>query len=247
MQPECSYNLADAIHIWTLPTQAADAVVAKFEQVLASNEIERASRFRFPHLRDSFVIRHGVLRHLLGRYLQLNPAKVLFDYGPNGKPGLNPATGPQFNMTHSAGMAAIALGTDCQIGIDLERIRPLPEMQHIASSYFCPEEVAEIAFLPQHEREPAFFRCWTRKEAYVKAIGEGLSAPLNSFRVTLQADAPARLVHLGGDATAASGWTLHDLNLAPDCTAALAYSGRPRSLSIFQLDDPAELFAPSAV
>jgi len=245
MQTECSYELsARNIHIWTLPTVAADAVVARFEHVLSTDEIEFASRFRFDHLRNSFVIRRGALRHLLGRYEKTDPANIQFNRGPKGKPELKPATGLQFNVSHSGGMAAIALCTHCQIGIDLEKIRPLPEMEDIANRVFCSEEVTEIMSMPQCEQMHAFFRCWTRKEAYVKAIGDGLFAPLNSFRVTVRVDAPVRFVHLGGDATAAAGWTLHDLNLAADYAAALAYCDRPRSISIFPVADPAEFLNP---
>jgi 4'-phosphopantetheinyl transferase len=240
MQTKCSYELSNGtIHIWTLPTTAADAVVAKFEQVLSPDEIEFALRFRFRHLRNSFVIRRGALRYLLGRYKKLEPASIQFNYRSKGKPSLSPADGLQFNMTHSGGIAAIALGAHCQIGIDLEKIRPLPEMQRIANRVFCLEEVTEIMSLPQGERMHAFFRCWTRKEAYVKAIGDGIFSPFNSFRVTVQDNVPARFVYLGGDATASS-LMLHDLNLASDCAAALAYCDGQRSVSIFRVVDPAE-------
>jgi 4'-phosphopantetheinyl transferase len=245
MQTECSYELSGrTIHIWTLPTVATDAVVAKFERVLSLDEIEFASRFRFSHLRNSFVIRRRALRHLLGRYERIDPAKIQFTRGARGKPELKPATGLQFNVSHSGGMAAIALCTQCQIGIDLEKIRPLPEMQDIANRVFCSEEVAEIMSLPQCEQRHAFFRCWTRKEAYVKAIGDGLFAPLNSFRVTMSARRTCTSLSLAGDATAAAGWTLHDLNLATDYAAALAYCDRPRSVSIFPVADPAEFLDP---
>jgi 4'-phosphopantetheinyl transferase len=241
MQKECSYELSGrAIHIWTLPTTAADPVVAKFEQALSADEIERASRFRFSPLRNSFVLRRGALRYLLGRYTKTDPASIQFNYSSRGKPDLKSADGLQFNMTHSGGIAAIALGAHCRIGIDLEKIRPLPEMQRIANRVFCPEEVTEIVSLPQNERVHAFFRCWTRKEAYVKAIGDGIFSPFNSFRVTVLDNVPARFVHLGGDATPAGGWMLHDLNLASNYAAALAYCDLQRSVSIFPVEDSAK-------
>jgi 4'-phosphopantetheinyl transferase len=114
-------------------------------------------------------------------------------------------------------------------------------MQQIANHYFAAEEAAELMLLPENEREPAFFRCWTRKEAYIKAIGDGLSCALDSFQVTFLPNMPSRLIHIGGDRVAAEMWSLHDLCLAPGYAAALAYRDRERSLSIFPIPDLAEL------
>jgi 4'-phosphopantetheinyl transferase len=144
-------------------------------------------------------------------------------------------------MTHSGDMAAFVFTIGCQIGIDLERVRGLSEAQEIANRYFCPDEAAEIMALPPNERERAFFLCWTRKEAYIKAIGDGLSTPLHEFRVTLQPNEPARLVHLARDKEAARVWTLHDLSLASNYAAAIAYRDRQRPLSIIPIVDPREL------
>jgi 4'-phosphopantetheinyl transferase len=241
MHAGCSFQLSNNdVHIWTMPAKASDAVVAQFERVLAEDETERASRFRFSHLRDSFVITHGVLRCLLGRYLGLGPARICFVYGDKGKPAVASAANLQFNLTHSDGMAAVAFTTGCQLGIDAEHIRPLADMQPIADRSFGSEEAAELMLLPENERERAFFRCWTRKEAYIKAIGDGLSCALDSFQVTLLPNMPPRLLHIGGDRIAAEMWSLHDLCLAPDYAAALAYRDRQRSLSIFPIPDLAE-------
>jgi 4'-phosphopantetheinyl transferase len=230
-----------AIDIWILPSHASDAACAKFERVLAPDEKTRAERFRFERLRKSFITTRGALRCLLGSYLSMPPAEVEFRYGSKGKPALAAATDLDFNATHSGDLAGYAFTSGCEIGIDLERIHPLAEMQNIAARFFCREEAAEIASLPPDEREPAFFRCWTRKEAYIKAIGDGLSAPLDEFRVTLHANEPVRFLHLAHDINAAKAWTLHDLPLASGYAAALAYRDLERPLSLFQLTDPAEL------
>jgi 4'-phosphopantetheinyl transferase len=216
-------------------------VAERFGRTLASDEIDRAARFRFRSLRQSFIIARGALRHLLGHYLETQPANIRFSYGSNGKPAITPFVGIQFNMTCSGSLAAIALTADCTIGIDLEQVRPMPDMQQIAERFFCPEEAAEIMSLPLDERERAFFCCWTRKEAYIKAVGEGLSIPLDSFRVTVLPVTPVRFVHCGRDTSAAETWTLHDLSLAPGHAAALAYRDRQRSLSIFPTVGAAEL------
>jgi 4'-phosphopantetheinyl transferase len=241
MHAVCSFQLSNnEVHIWTMPARASGAVVAQFERVLSEDEAKRAARFHFSHLRDSFVITHGVLRHLLAGYLSLDPARICFNHGDKGKPGLASADNLKFNLTHSGGISAIAFTMGCQLGIDAEHIRPIEEMQPIANRYFSAKEAAELMLLPENEREAAFFRCWTRKEAYVKAIGDGLSCALDSFQVTLLPNMPPRLVHIGGDRVAAEMWSLHDLCVAPDYAAALAYRDRKRSLSIFSVPDLAE-------
>lgn len=227
----------EEVHIWTMPTQAAEPTVADLRGVLSSDELERASRFRFPHLASAYVITHGVLRLLLARFLDRDPADISFDYGVHGKPVVSKNDQLHFNLTHSERMAAIAVTTGCALGIDLEHLRPIPDIEEIAGRYFCSEEAAEILPLAPGEREQAFFRCWTRKEAYIKAIGEGLSCALDSFQVTVQADTLARLVHIGDDRVAAARWTLHDLSLTPDYIAALAYPDRRRAVSVLPISD----------
>jgi 4'-phosphopantetheinyl transferase len=231
------------VHIWTLPTTAASATAVMFEPILAPDELDRARRFHFTHLRESFLIARGALRCLLGRYLDLHPKSIQFSYSSKGKPALEAGAHIHFNMTHSGGLAAIAITAGCQIGVDLEQIRPLSDMQQIAARFFCSEETAEIMSLTQGERERAFFCCWTRKEAYVKAIGDGLSAPLDSFRVTVLPDIPAQFVRIGHATADTNAWTLHDLSLGPGYAAALAYRDRQRPLSIFPITDLAELFS----
>ena len=229
--------VADEVHIWTMPTQAPEPVVTELERVLSRDELKRASRFRFPHLTDAYVITHGALRLLLARYLDRDPAGISFENGIQGKPAVSKNRQFDFNLTHSEGMAVVAVTTGCALGIDLERLRSIPDIEEIAGRYFCPEEAAEILPLAPAERDRAFFRCWTRKEAYIKAIGDGLSCPLDSFQVTIQADMPARLVHIAGDRAAAARWTLHDLSLASDYIAALAYPDRQRAVSVFRISD----------
>ena len=208
-----SVTLSGEIHVWTLRIPAAEAVAA-FEQLLSSDERERAARFRFDHLRRSFVITRGALRCLLARYVGQDPAAIHFVYGPKGKPALG---GPiEFNTTHSGDMAAFAFADGCPVGIDLEQIRAVPRMEDIAARFFEPEEHAAIMALPPAQREAAFFRCWTRKEACVKATGEGL----------------------GASPSPAAGWTLCDLAIAPGYAGALAYRDRERSIIDRQFPAP---------
>jgi 4'-phosphopantetheinyl transferase len=232
------------IHVWRFPTRASLNVVAAFEEVLVPHERERAARFRFDHLYASFVIAYGALRHLLGHYLRCNPAELSFEHSVNGKPALTSPSSLRFNMTHSGDLGVIALTLRREIGVDIEQIRPLPDVKHIADHFFCSEEASEVMSAPQAERERAFFRCWTRKEAYIKATGEGLSAALSSFRVIVRPDLPARIVHIQHSAREAAAWTLHDLPLADGYAAALAYRDQPRSLRLFSVAAPEELISP---
>ncbi len=215
----------------------------QFERLLAPDEKERAARFRFDHLRRSFVLARGALRTLLGGYLQTSPVSIEFEYGSKGKPALVAPAPIHFNASHSGGLAVFAFTCGCEIGVDVEKIRPIEEMRNIADHFFCPEEAAELMSLAAEQREYAFFLCWTRKEAYIKALGDGLSAPLNRFRVTMQPNQPARFLHLQGDANAARDWTLHDLHLVSDYAAALAYRDAERPVTALPLTDPARLLS----
>lgn len=226
---------AREVHVWTVCTEASDAITDNFESVLSVDERTRAARLRFDDLRRSFIIKRGVLRHLLARYLGVTPESIRFSYGSSGKPSIALGSNIEFNTTHSGNMAAFAITVGCQVGIDIAQIRPLPEMQAIIDRFFCEEEAAELMSLSPSEREQAFFCCWTRKEAYLKTTGDGLSTQLDEFCVTLRPGETARLVHIARDTSAADAWTLHDLPLMAGYAAALAYRDRPRSLAVFPI------------
>jgi 4'-phosphopantetheinyl transferase len=217
------------VHVWSLWTaEVSNAVVSKFELFLTPDERGRAERFRFENLRHSFVLTRGALRVLLGRYLHVSPAKIQFAYGSKGKPRLAEPGLATFNLSHSGGLAVFGFAASCEIGVDVEEVRPMADMLDIAQRFFCPAEAAELISLPANQRERGFFRCWTRKEAYIKALGEGLSVPLDGFQVTLRPGERASIIHLAGDANAARTWRLYDLELSPGYVGALAYHGVER-------------------
>jgi 4'-phosphopantetheinyl transferase len=199
---------------------------------LSPDEVERADRFRFDQHRRAFVLGRAVLRALVASYLRIAPAEASFTYGPKGKPALGGAACPlSFNVSNSGDLAAYAFTSDCEIGVDIEHSRRLVEIEGIARRFFAPEEVTELMGLSEAERHAAFFNCWTRKEAYIKAVGDGLSVPLDSFQVTLQPGVPARMVALNGNAAAAERWTLHSFTPAPDYAGAIAYPDLERPLT----------------
>ena len=229
------------VHIWPVSIETPDPVVEQLRPLLDPVETDRAARFKFEHLRGAFILTRGVLRVLLGRYLHSVPQDVQFRYGSKGKPALLSPGGLQFNVSHSGGVALFAFTMDCEIGVDVEGIRPMPDMEGIAQRFFCAEETAELISLPLGQRDQGFFHCWTRKEAYIKATGEGLSEPLDAFRVTLRPGQPAGILHLGRDPAAAGLWKLHDLRVAPGYAAALAYRDTPRPIKEFSLMNPKQL------
>ena len=136
-------------------------------------------------------------------------------------------------------MFACTIG--CKVGVDIEQIRGLRDMQSIAGRFFCSEEATELMSLIADQRELGFYLCWTRKEAYIKAMGDGLSARLDSFRVTLRPGQPARFIHLADGSSSAEEWTLHDLQLAPNYAAALAYHDMERPVVLSPVIDAAEV------
>jgi 4'-phosphopantetheinyl transferase len=196
--------------------ETQDALLA----ALSPSERERASRFRRDSDQRLYVTAHGVLRHLVGRAVGRTPVEVAFGIGDHGKPYCTDG-GVNFNISHSGGIALIALSDSCSVGVDVECIRAVTDHLAIARRFFHPAEVADISGLPGESSRHAFFRCWSRKEAVVKASGEGLSLPLNSFRVTCLADDDAAIVSPVGDVRW-TGWTLANLDIAPGYCAALA-------------------------
>ncbi|MGH9720228.1 MAG: 4'-phosphopantetheinyl transferase family protein [Bryobacteraceae bacterium] len=229
------------VHVWRIDISASNAVAERLLPLLARDERDRAAGFRFDGHRNSFIAAHGALRILLGRYLNDDASNIQLTYGSKGKPSLAGPSRIRFNASHSGRLALVALTLDCDIGVDVEQIRPFPNVHEVINRFFSAEEAAELSSLPADEHASAFFRCWTRKEAYIKAIGDGLSAPLNDFRVTMQPGEPARLIHVAHDPAAASAWNLHDLQVASSYAAALAYRDLPRLIHVTPLVEPAEL------
>jgi 4'-phosphopantetheinyl transferase len=219
------------VHLWIVRLESSEDNFARSLAWLSAEETARADRFRFDRHRRAYVLGRAALRVLLGDYLGMDAGTVRFVYGPQGKPALSDGACPlRFNASNSGNLAGYAFTTGCEIGIDVEQYRPIRDLEHIAHRFFSPEETAELLELPASEKDAAFFNCWTRKEAYIKAMGGGLSIPLDSFRVTLRPGAAARMVTLGGSAEAARGWTLHDFTPAQQYAGAIAYPDQPRRL-----------------
>ena len=234
--------MSRSIDVWSVDLEAPAAAVERFASLLAPGETERANRFRFEHLRRHFTVARGALRIFLGRYLGVAPANVELSTGPRGKPAVVAAEALSFNVSHSGTIAMFAFTRGGEIGVDVEAMRPMPDLLDLANRFFCAEETAELMSLPAPDRERAFFRCWTRKESYIKAIGEGLHVPLDRFRVTLRPEEGARFVHIDHDESVAAEWMLHDLQAPATYAAALAYRDAVRPVHELPLMRGEELF-----
>jgi 4'-phosphopantetheinyl transferase len=218
------------VHVWQAPLDLAEPRLAQLRSVLAPDEQARAQRFHFAHDRAHYIAARGTLRTILARYLGLRPQQLRFDYTPHGKPTLSPAILPvgttlTFNVSHSHELALFAVARGRRVGVDVELVRQELADERIAERFFSAREVMTLRTLPASEQPVAFFNCWTRKEAFVKARGEGLSLPLDRFDVTLVPGAAANLLATHDDPAEAQRWQLLDLAPRAGYAAALAAEG----------------------
>ncbi len=196
---------------------------------LSADERARAAKFYFDKDREHFIVARGLLRTILGRYLDREPENLSFRYGPQGKPALaeiSDGHAIRFNLSHSHGFALYAIARGREVGIDIEWIRPDLAIAEIAERFFSASEAALLRSLPAEARLEAFFRCWTRKEAYIKARGEGLSRPLNQIDLPLARAEPGLPQALQLSSSEVTQWSLQDLTPARDNVAAVVAEGR---------------------
>src|SRR5437879_1206576 len=226
-----SFQLArDEVHSWCASLDVPPETSACLYATLTPDERTRSARFQFERDRQRFIVARGVLRDLLGRYLQTQPGQINFVYNAFGKPDLSPEFGARlkFNLSHSAGFALIAIAPASNVGVDLEYIRAQSDYADIARRFFSADEVDYLIALPSHLYTETFFSCWTKKEAYLKACGEGLAIPLNSFSVPLTTDpahTPVDLYVASKDIVPAKHWSLYALRPAPGYTGARVIEG----------------------
>jgi len=210
----------------------AEDCVARLRSVLAPEERARADRYLFPEDRRKFIVARGVLRSLLGEYLRVPPHAVNFHYRVHGKPCVAPpcANPVLFNLSHSGELALLAFARDREIGVDVERLRPRENLLPLAERFFAATECAMLQGLTGESQLQGFFHCWTRKEAYIKAKGCGLSLPLHRFAVTLRPNEPARLLFADDEIDSGASWGLWNLDPAPGYVGALALEGPLQTL-----------------
>jgi 4'-phosphopantetheinyl transferase len=226
---------ANDVHVWQIALDQSEENVAHFQTTLSADERARADRFHFDRDRRRYSVARGGLRSILGRYLDCAPHQLAFAYGPQGKPYLLLASNQiplHFNLAHSQELALCAITLVSEVGVDVEYTRrQVTDFDKIAARFFSADENAVYRTLPAQGRRAAFFRCWTRKEAFIKAVGEGLSYPLDRFVVSLAPNQPAAILSIDGSAVEDSAWTLFHVEPAVDYVGAVVVHGSRPQLS----------------
>jgi 4'-phosphopantetheinyl transferase len=224
----------DNVHVWCVSLDVDAKRANSFMQILAEDERARAQRIRIENSRRYYVAARGFLRMIVSAYLKKRPEHLEFQYNQHGKPAIlsgSDYTGISFNMSHSHGVALYGIALDRTLGVDIEKIRvDMPHVK-IAKRFFSAQEYEALLTLPPEQQTHAFFSCWTRKEAYLKARGEGISSSLRSFSVSfLPGEAPALIDHPLGFQEI-SRWSVINIDVGPDYKAALVIEGQAASFS----------------
>jgi 4'-phosphopantetheinyl transferase len=209
------------LYVWRASLDLSLDVRKHLESTLSPDEKKRAEKFLVPRAREHFVAARGILRELLGAYLEVDADKVALDYAPEGKPKLSTEHNAKisFNVSHSHGVGLFAFARDQEIGVDIEYVKNEFRGMEIASHFFSEEEIAALAKLPPNQTDQAFFGCWTRKEAYVKAHGQGLSIPLRTFTVAFTQSMQVLRDEAG------ARWSCYALEPAPGFAGAVVAKG----------------------
>jgi 4'-phosphopantetheinyl transferase len=227
---------ADEIHVWL--AKLDDFSADSLKLLLAEDELTRAARFHFETDRNHYVVARAWLRKLLAAYLGVSSRELRFSYAEKGKPALEESqrSSLRFNLAHSGGMAIYAFSRDREIGVDLEFIREDLADEKIAERFFSEREINDLKSLPAELRKRAFFDCWTRKEAYINARGEGLSMPLDEFDVAFVPGTTAALLRNHKDPEEVSRWMMQVVEVPEGYVAALVASGQDWQLQSFTVD-----------
>jgi 4'-phosphopantetheinyl transferase len=229
----CSYRVPPAglnptageVHLWLMPLQQAAHDAATLEMLLSAEELRRANAYASAALRGRFVAARAALRAIVGGLLSVPARELPIEYGPHGKPFVR-GSRTRFNLSHCETYALLATARDTEVGIDIEEVRTVEDCTDIAERNFCKEEWTELLSVAEELRPRAFMNCWTRTEAYVKAVGHGSVIPLDSFRVSLLPERSPELVA----PDPASRWPLYDVSPNVNVAAALVVCGRCDSL-----------------
>lgn len=227
----------DEVHVWCAFLDHPVAQLQHLEQTLSEEEHVRAERFHFERDRKDFIVARATLRNILSRYLNKEPRQLRFTYNKYGKPTLERERNSNslcFNMSHSYGITLYAVSQGREIGVDVEHIRPDFATEEIAERFFSPKEVEALSAVPEHQKKEAFFCCWTRKEAFIKAIGQGVTFGLDYFDVSLAPGEPAALLSIKGKTEEARKWCLKELEVNSEYKAALAVEGHGWQLKNLQ-------------
>jgi 4'-phosphopantetheinyl transferase len=217
------YLPAGVVHLWKKCFDASPEGMERSYEMLSPEERARAERFLVEPPRRAFILTRGTLRLLLGKYLDRAPSEISFRYTEFGKPLLDQSNELRFNVSHTDGVALLAFVRGRELGVDVEKIRPVKDLKDLANRFFSQAERKKLNGIEgEHRLRGAFFRCWTRKEAYIKGKGEGLSIPLHQFDVSLEMGETQALIATRPEASEAGRWLVRDISFDPSYVAALA-------------------------
>ncbi len=226
---------SNEVHVWIASLDISEGQYYILRDTLSDEELERAARFRFEKDRKRFTSARGILRSLLSGYLDTDANKISISYGRYGKPQLSPGSSAipvHFNLAHAHSRALFAFALDRDVGVDIEFMRRDVAQDDIAERFFSPHEKAALDSLPPDMKRKGFFTCWSRKEAFLKATGKGLSFGLDRVEVTVNPESPASVLSIGGSKEDAAGWSLQDIPADEDYSAALAVKGHGFNLCL---------------
>lgn len=224
-----------AIHVWEFPLVVAESLFVEFASLLSPDERERAARFHFERDARKFTVARGSARSILSAYVKQSSRDLQFSYSHYGKPSIaGSSSGFRFSVSHSGDFALVAVARDREVGVDIEKIREDVETDKLAERFFSAAERLAIRHLVADRRVAAFFRCWTCKEAFLKAQGVGLSRPLGSFDVEVNTDRKAQLLATRPSGHEADTWTLYDIEAPRDYAAAVAVEGSVNEITILR-------------
>jgi 4'-phosphopantetheinyl transferase len=218
----------DEVHVWCASLNQFYTCVEQMTQILSVDELKRAERFHFPRHRNQYIAAHGLLRKLLADYTSIESDRITIEYGRNGKPFLSEKFSKEkirFNLSHSNGCALFAFACEREIGVDIEHIREFADMDKVAEQVFSIKEIAVLRSFPESEKNEVFFKFWTRKEAYLKATGEGFSSALDTIDISSYPPNTSVFVYTGKNSKDKSHWTVQDLRPISGFAAAFAVEG----------------------
>ena len=224
---------ANEVHIWRADLLERSKQVESFMNVLSTAEKERANRFHFKKDREQFIVAKGISRLLLSNYIPSSAKEITFEFNAYGKPCLTGSHPLQFNISHAGGLGLFAFVLTSPIGVDIEKIKQDIEIQKIAKRFFSIAETNKILNLPKPQQVDAFFNCWTRKEAFIKAHGEGLSLPLSEFEVSILDTERVKILAINWASTEVNHWNLLKISPKKTWKAAVAVKGNVKKISLF--------------
>jgi 4'-phosphopantetheinyl transferase len=227
------------VDIWQIPISGQGGV-ERHRQLLSHDEVQRADAFHFEKHRRRYIAGRAAMRQILGIYTGIASKELVFSYGEKGKPELaGELKRPEikFNLSNSQDIAVLAVAQNLTVGIDIEWINPEFATDEVARRFFAAGEVRRLQSLPVAERSDAFFACWTRKEAYIKALGEGLSVPLDSFEVAFGPGVPAALLQVRVNPGEVERWSLYDIAVTQGFRSAIIVEGKGHRLRHMQWEE----------